>query len=145
MAIDFTQPAPPTVLAHYPGMARAEQTIWDRFLTSERNDFQGFLYNVRVGTVAQAPEGTEPQFQKMWAEINQTRLDALGIRETDLVVFEVKVSAGLSAIGQAAGGQVLAAIDSDDPRPIRATIVTDGARMDVITVAVSLLIQVIVI
>ena len=135
MPIDFSQPAPPTILAFYPGMARAEQTIWDRFLTSNLNDFQGFLYNVRVGMVAQAPEGTEPQFQRMWADINQTRLDALGMRENELIVFEVKVSAGLSAIGQALGGQVLAQIDSDDPRPISAAIVSDGIRPDVVTVA----------
>ena len=145
MAFDLTRPAAPVVLAAYDGMARAEQAIWDRFLTSEENDYTGFLYNVRVGEVAQAPEGSEPQFQRMWADINQSRLDALGIRELDLTVFEVKVSAGLSALGQALGGRVLTEIDKDDPRPVQATIVTDGARPDLITAAQSLFVRVIVI
>jgi len=138
MPIDLTRPAAPVILANYPGMAQQEQRIWDRFLLSENNIYTGFLYNVRVGERAQSPEGTPDNIARMWTEINQSRLDALGISQDELVIFEVKVSAGLSAIGQAIGGQILAQRDTDDPRPTTAAIVTDGIRPDAITVALAL-------
>jgi len=135
MPIDLTRPAPPIVMAGYPGMAKAEQRIWDRFLTSSNNFYTGFLYNVRVGELPQLPEGTEENLRAMWEQINQSRLDALGIAEEVLTVFEVKVSAGLSAIGQAIGGRILTEAETDDARPIEAAIVSNGIRPDVITVA----------
>lgn len=138
MPIALDRPAPPVILAHYPGMAKAEQDIWDRFLQSESNIFTGFLYNVRVGEKAQTPPGTEPDLAQMWVEINQSRLDALGIQDDELVVFEVKVSTGLSAIGQAIGGGILTRIETEDPRIISTAIVSDGIRPDARTVAEAL-------
>lgn len=122
-------------MAGYPGMAKQEQVIWDRFLASADNFYLGFLYNVRVGELPTLPEGTEENLRLMWEQINQSRLDALGIAEQVLTVFEVKVSAGLSAIGQAIGGRILAEIETDDPRAVEAAIVSNGIRPDVITVA----------
>lgn len=145
MPIDLSRPAAPVILAHYPGIALQEQDIWDRFLQSEDNIFTGFLYNVRVGKVAISPPGTEENLARMWTEINQSRLDALGITDDELVVFEIKVSAGLSAIGQAIGGQVLSQRETDDPRTITAAIVTDGIRPDARTVAEAIGIQIFVI
>ncbi len=138
MPIDLTRPSPPIIMAGYPGMAKAEQVIWDRFLTSAANFYEGFIYNVRVGELPPLPEGTEENLRMMWEAINQSRLDALGIAEDVLTVFEVKVSAGLSAIGQAIGGRVLTEGETDDPREINAAIVSNGFRPDVLSVAAAL-------
>ncbi len=138
MPIDLTRPAPPIIMAGYPGMARQEQAIWDRFLLTADNIYTGFLYNVRVGELPALPEGTEEKMRAMWEQINQSRLDALGIADELLTVFEVKVSAGLSAIGQAIGGRILAEAETDDPRQILTAIVTNGIRPDARTVATAL-------
>lgn len=145
MGLDLDRPAAPVILAHYPGMAQQEQDVWDRFLVSENNIFTGFLYNVRVGDVAQSPPGTEENLANMWREINQSRLDALGITDEELIVFEVKVSAGLSAIGQAIGGQILTRAETTDSRIVRAAIVSNGIRPDARTVALALNIDIFVV
>lgn len=129
----------------YEGMAEAERRVWDRFLISDANVYDGFLYNVRVGQPPPPPPGAEEPFIRMWTEINQSRIDALGITEDFLTVFEVKVSAGLGAIGQAIGGMVLAQLELDDARPVTPAIVTDGIRPDATTVAEAIGIQIFIV
>lgn len=141
MAVDLSRPAPPTPLGFYPGMAQAEMIVWDRFLRTDANIFDGFIYNQRVGEAPPAPAGTEDNFARMWLEINQSRIDAIGITEDFLTVFEVKVSAGLGAIGQVMGGRILLLIELTDPRPVQMAIVTNGIRPDARTVAAVLAID----
>lgn len=130
MAIDTSKPLAPTIISFYEGVAEAERIVWERFLRSPQNDLDGVLYNVAVGEAFIAPAGTAPGLTRMWEMINKSRIDALGIRGDQLIAFEIKVSAGLGAIGQAISGKLLAAREDDFRRSYAAAIVSDAIRPD---------------
>ena len=142
MPIDLTELAPAAILANYPGIQITETQIWNRFLALNSTRFQGFLYNVRVGEGFPTPLSANEREAKFWQDVTMTRIDALGVTETTIQVFEVKHNAGHSAIGQVIAGRILAELEIDDPRPLLQKIVTNQARPDTFTVATVLEIEI---
>lgn len=143
MPIDLTQLAATSILPTYPGIQATESQIWSRFLSLNPNKYQGFLYNIRVGEGFPTPPTARENEAKFWHDVTMTRIDAIGVTEDTLEIFEIKHNAGHSAIGQLLAGRILAELEIEDPRPLLQKIVTNHARPDTITVASVLEIEII--
>jgi hypothetical protein len=70
-------------------------------------EWDAFEYNVRVGSglpfsesVAKMPGGPGEAYRKMWRELTQLRIDAVGIKGTSATLFEVKDRAAAGVMGQ---------------------------------------------
>jgi len=81
-------------------MGRDEVEIWKRFLLNGGDSFAPFKYDIRVGEGIKMPEGSSPLSISI-AWLNTTkRIDALSTSFGQVTLFEVKVRAGASVIGQ---------------------------------------------
>jgi len=74
--------------------------VWEKFLEEYANAYESFDYDVRVGE-GEAPLPTlEPKYKEMARALTQKRIDAIGYREKEIWIFEVKPRAAISALGQ---------------------------------------------
>lgn len=84
----------------YTHMLPAEEQIWDRFLVLHGDYFERFEYDKHVGEpIAPPPHVIEP-YRSAALVLSLLRIDAVGYRGPEVWIFEVKPTAGLSAIGQ---------------------------------------------
>lgn len=122
---------PPELLRKYPHMMANDIAIWERFLISPNNIFDGFSYDIHVGTGRGYTE-LDPEWKvKLAKALTCFRIDAVGWRGTSATIIEVKPFAGLSALGQILAYAHLWQVDFPD-KPLRALlIVTDSTTDDV--------------
>lgn len=87
----------------FPHMYRAEREIWREFLKDHEDKWGHFVYDVHVGKLW--PElALLPQPWRRGAEaVYLKRIDVVGYRPGEIVIFEVKPHAGLGALGQIIG------------------------------------------
>ena len=88
-------PKPP-----FPHMLPREVTLWQRFLLRHEQEWERFAYDVKVGDGRDPGPEFPEEIRRMALEITKFRIDAVGFRLGEIGIFEVKVSAGLSAVGQ---------------------------------------------
>jgi hypothetical protein len=100
MSAEEEKPASTFIAPSYPHMGKLEKEIWDRFLMTTNLTFTKIEYDVRVvpGNPPVAP--LPPDIQAMWDALTKLRIDAVGYRRSEIWIFEVKVRAGRSALGQ---------------------------------------------
>lgn len=94
---------PPTWRGRYPHMREVDMPLWNRFLELYGSEFRGFAYDVRVGPPSGAAAGYDSQTQAVFAALTQLRIDAVGERDSELTLFEVKPYAGIGTVGQLIG------------------------------------------
>jgi len=94
------KPAKFFIRARYPGMKPAESEIFTRFLMETDLTFTKIEYNVRVGLGYDPGPQYPENIRKMMIQLTQLRIDAVGHRKDEIWLFEVKLRAGMSAIGQ---------------------------------------------
>lgn len=87
----------------YPHMYAAESDIWDRWLKIHKKDYMKFEYDVHVGRLWPEHEELSEEWRKGAAALYQKRIDVVGHRPGEVTLFEVKVHAGLGALGQIVG------------------------------------------
>jgi|FLYL01.1.fsa_nt_gi hypothetical protein len=109
----------------YPHMREADRPLWNRFLDRYGEEFEGFEYDVRVGTPSRAAVGMDPQTQAVWEALTQLRIDAVGHKPSEVWLFEVKPYAGISSVGQLLGYRALYVRDRAPVVPVRMGVVTD--------------------
>jgi len=94
------RPATEFIRARYPGMKPAESQIWTEFLRTTDMEFIDIKYNVRVG-IGYDPGPQYPEYiRRMMIQLTQLRIDAVGETKDAIWIFEIKIRAGMSAIGQ---------------------------------------------
>lgn len=122
----------------YPHMAKNDAVLWERFLDEYGPNFLRFTYDVALGGFL--PEGDEADRATRvgYQYSSALKIDALGEREDDLWVIEVRPSAGVSALGAALCYTVLASLDPLAVKPLVPVVVTDLTSPDIQLCAESL-------
>jgi len=87
----------------YPAMLPNEIVVWQAWLKLHETEYDRFDYNTRVGP-GYDPGGAVPGYIRDMAIKNtRKRIDAVAWQGSQPLIVEVKVRAGLSAIGQLLG------------------------------------------
>ena len=91
---------PPEKLAKYPHMSIDDIPVWEKFLEGYASYYESFDYDIRVGEGEEPLPSLEPKYQEMARALTQKRIDAIGYRDNEIWIFEVKPRAAISALGQ---------------------------------------------
>lgn len=81
-------------------MLASDIPIWERWIEKYGQSFIGFDYDIHVGEGIQPVEGTPENIARMAKTLTQKRIDALGHKNEELWIIEVKQRPGVSAVGQ---------------------------------------------
>ena len=121
--------------AHYPGMSKGEARVWRQFMLSGNLPAGDLYYNVRVGNPIPAEPGAATWVSVVRNATSRKRLDAV-VNGTDWWwLFEVKIRAGLSAIGETIGYEYLFNVAIAGDKPVVEVIVCDYVSRDVDVIA----------
>jgi len=120
-------------------------TIWERFLVSPANDFEGFDYDIKVGSVPQFPDGLDTSVYKAGNILWKKRIDAVGHKNGKIYIIEVKPHAGSSAIGQVLGYVQLYREEIKPSVGLIGMVVTDNPEIDFQRIAAPNMIQFVVV
>lgn len=91
---------PPTRLLKYPHMFALDIEIWERWLDRYADDFDGFDYDTKVGSGTDPLPSLRPEYARMQRILSKYRIDAIGYKDGDIYIIEVKPDAGTTALGQ---------------------------------------------
>lgn len=105
--------------------------IWERFLEAHRGDFLGFIYDAKVGSGTEPVEELAPEYHAMQRVLSRYRIDVIGVKQNELIIFEVKPSAGTGALGQVTAYTRLFRRDYAPQLKTIPAILTDFERPDV--------------
>jgi len=115
-------------------MSLRESSIWNAFLASGRLPPGRLWYDTRVGERIPQAWGEEPWLSAVIRATSRKRIDAC-LRTTDSwIIYEVKVRAGLSAVGQCIGYQDLYSRAIAGNTPVLMVIVCDYWSLDMDTI-----------
>lgn len=87
-------------LSFYPRMSQEDTPIWSDFLFGSPIIYDGFDYDVRVGTDRGALLDAADADKQLWADLRYRRIDAVGFLGNERHIFEVKPKADSRTIGQ---------------------------------------------
>jgi len=87
----------------YPAMLPAEIAVWQAWLQLHQREYDHFDYNTRVGPGYDPGAGVPAYIRQMAIKNTQKRIDAVAWAGSQPLIVEVKVRAGLSAVGQLLG------------------------------------------
>lgn len=90
----------PEILSKYPHMSPLDIPVWETFLKEQGNLFTAFDYDVRVGTGIDPGPSYDDATRRDAILLTQKRIDAVGFREGEIWVIEVKPQASIGALGQ---------------------------------------------
>lgn len=121
---------PPEKLAKYPHMFPKDIAIWERFIERVGNLYDSFSYDVKVGLGRPMDPSWNENIKRMNYLLSTLRIDAVGFQPSGITIFEVKPSAGPSAIGQVLCYGKLYERDKKPTLPLRLGIVTDQTTAD---------------
>lgn len=97
---------PPSILpsswkGNYPHMAKLDREVWERFLARYADQFSGFAYDVALGgRIIEGLELDEPT-KLGWQYNTALKVDAIGFKDEEAWVIEVKPEANVAAFGAA--------------------------------------------
>jgi hypothetical protein len=114
----------------FPHMLQAESELWSAFLRDFGKPWSGWEYDVHVGEGISVGSAYDVMTQGLARALTQKRIDAVGHRKGVVWIFEVKLQAALSAVGQLVGYQHLYRITFKYEGPIELAIVTDRLLPD---------------
>jgi hypothetical protein len=114
-------------------MSTRESAIWDAFLRSGALPKGALYYDCRVGHPVPAPAGSTNWLDLARHATSRKRVDAILELPRCWWLFEVKVRAGLSAVGQALGYELLFSAGVAEVKPVLVCIVCDYISRDVDT------------
>ena len=104
----------PSWRGNYAGMLHEDYPVWERWLDKNEGWFNEIYYNVRIGgpDFKNTKLSLDPEYAKIWYDLNAKRIDALGVTDNEVWIIEVTSRPGLRAIGQLA---TYLALWMDDP------------------------------
>ena len=122
---------PSDKLQKYPHMFQEDIAIWERFLDGFAGNYNGFDYDVKVGTSTPSPVNTPPKYVHMTGTLSKYRIDVVGYKDSQIEIIEVKPAGSLSAIGQIQGYVELYKRDFSPSLPVKGVLVTDWYIEDI--------------
>ena len=90
----------PEILSKYPHMAPQDIPVWEAFLREQASQFTAFDYDVRVGKGIDPGPTYNDETRQDAILLTQKRIDAVGFRDNEVWIIEVKPQASISALGQ---------------------------------------------
>lgn len=87
----------------FPHMYAAESDIWRRWLERYGKKYLKFSYDLHVGKLWPQLEKLPPKWRRGAEAVYLKRIDVVGYQADCETVFEVKIRAGLGALGQIIG------------------------------------------
>ena len=125
MAIDLGNDFAPTWPGRPPGMSPQDHTLWQRWRPKQVRRYEKYNFNVRLIQEHLLPPDTPPSMVKMWLDNNARRIDVLAWAPKTIDIVELRITSGLSAIGQLIGYYRFLLTEPPDTRPIQMILVTD--------------------
>lgn len=111
-----------------------EIPIWEAWLINHRQDYDHFEYDVRVGESVIPPPGVDANIADMAVSLAKKRIDVVGYQAGNPTVIEIKLYAGLTAIGQLVTYPILFAFEFPEvPKP-KVLLVTARMLPDIATI-----------
>ena len=99
--VEKKEPRFPAVkLFKYPHMFPLDIAIWERFIDYYGSFYDGFDYDVKIGTGSVPGPETPENYARMETILSKYRIDAVGHNKGTLEIIEVKPEASTVAIGQ---------------------------------------------
>lgn len=111
-------------------MLSGDVSLWQRFLTQHGEYFDRFEYDVHVGQGVALDPAWPEEIIRVALALTRKRIDAVGYREDEVWLFEVKPDAGLSALGQILAYKALWERGRGTPARMYLAIVTDRLNPD---------------
>ena len=112
----------------YPHMLPADVILWERFLSRHKEEFDRFEYDVHIGKVKPIYPTSPVNLMKLAEAVSRKRIDVVAWRGEIAFIIEVKPYAGLSALGQLLGYEILYKREYPGAYTLRLGVVTD--RLD---------------
>jgi len=113
-----------------PHMAGRDLGIWAKWRTQLPFPYQGFYFDVALGTPPAADPQMMPQVNRAWEFLLAKRIDAVGVLPDAYHIIEIRRGADQPAIGTLEGYGFLWNRDPPDSRAIKLILVTDSIEAD---------------
>lgn len=91
----------------YPHLLGEDIPVWDRFIEKYPDRFDTIDYDVHVGIGITPDKNTEDEASRQWILLTQKRIDAVGWKNNQPTIIEVKNRVGLDTLGQVLGYRFL--------------------------------------
>ena len=118
-------------MAKYPHMSPRESEIWSAFLQAGKLSAGTLYYDARVGHPIPPEPGQATWVSVVRSAVSRKRIDAVVRTPGMWILYEVKVRAGLAAVGQAISYEYLFSVAIAGDTPVTCAIVCDYAARDV--------------
>lgn len=92
-----------TTTQKFPHLLKEESEIWQRFINILGGAYDYFSYDVRVGKGAPFGKEKDEKYKKMWSDLTQKRIDAIGFSVAGITIFEIRPRADLPILGKLLG------------------------------------------
>lgn len=116
-------------------MVPDEIKLWVKWLAGEGAARGPYNYDVQVGNPIALPDDATPLELIIAGKLTRKRIDALHLERNRVTIYEVKLHAGLTAIGQVKGYGYLWWKDHPDNPVAELIIITNRAQPDAIEYA----------
>jgi len=121
--------------ALYPAMNVDEILVWREFLRDHQQEYDRFDYNTHIGQGLDPGPDQPPAMRKMWIQLNQLRIDAVGWQGQQPTIFEVHRNGAANAIGQLVTYERVWRNDNPSGIPPKAALVCATINQNVALVA----------
>jgi len=112
-------------LIKYPHLKPIEVSIWERFIEKYPDFFTSVDYDVKVGTPRGYKDYPDDTYKKGLQELSLKRIDAIGYKNDEISIIEIKPSADLEAFGQLIGERDLWMKAHPEIKKVSLVLVTD--------------------
>ena len=102
-----------------------ERLLWWKFLEHKKGEYLKFDYDIRLGRGITELNHIPPELWNMARALSKKRVDIIGYKEEAIDLIEVKVRAGLGAVGQLLAYLYFYKAQFKPSLPIHLLIVTD--------------------
>jgi len=134
----LTDPLPSDWAGYPPQMSANDMALWIRFRDEYAKEFKQFYFNCQVGDpILEAPD-LEEEMQRVVEAVSRRRIDAVGEKELEWWLIELRANAGPGAIGSILTYKALWEEDPPDKKLVTPVIVTDYTDKNLVRVCSSL-------
>ncbi len=123
------------VQIQFPGMERRESDVFKLWLQAHGDAYDRLEFNVRLGEGGRPLDTFDETTRRQQTLVTQKRADAIAWLQDQADILEVKLRAGLNAVGQLVGYRELFMRDRPELPPPRLRIIALWADPDVEFVA----------
>lgn len=88
---------------YYPGMARLDTAIWERFIAAHHDAYDAVCYNVAIGDGAAFDTVVSPETGGDVNRLYQRKIDVIGRKGQTFTVLEIGPRASTAKLGQVRG------------------------------------------